>query len=93
VIWEISNPTGSLLREFVLGEEPAGFTSVVAFDGSLDVDKIRVAYSSDELDYEAEAIDLDNLREDQVYVPRRGHKTFEEYAEMTRCDKGRGPFT
>jgi hypothetical protein len=46
VIWEISNPTGSLLREFVLGEEPAGFTSVVAFDGSLDDELPTQAMSS-----------------------------------------------
>jgi hypothetical protein len=84
VLWRIESETGSTLRQFVVGEEPPGFSTQVALDMDLHGRRLRVEVS----DVGPQYFDLSEIEPDMVLVVGEGNMTPEEFWARDTCDTG-----
>lgn len=84
-VWRIENVAGSTEREFPVGDDAPGFVAIVALhDSPLPAGRYQVRVEASET-YEWEAFDLDEVRLDDVLVPRRGRVSMDELENLTSC--------
>lgn len=88
VLYEASSAAGENVREFTLGETPAGFDEAIQLVHPVPEGRVRLSLRTSEVPDEFVSFDVGDLRRDELFVRYRGHMTLEEFVDQSTCDDG-----
>ena len=84
-VWRIESIAGSSARVFQVGGESPGFTEEVALQVSpLPEGRYQVRVDATEV-YEWESFEIDDVRPEEVLLPRRGYVPMDDVQKLDSC--------